>query len=99
VERNVAASLVAGAPLPRNNWLSTKEQLAALFDAVDLRALLAGERAPSSLSPVVRLSLAFLAVVPIRKEAFRLAQWSEVAAGRCCPTSASPAPSSRTPTW
>jgi len=78
VDRNVAASLVAGGAPPRNNWLSTKEQLAAFFDAVDLRALLAGERAPSSLSPVVRLSLAFLAVVPIRKEALRLALWSEV---------------------
>ena len=78
VDRNVAASLVAGAPLPRNTWLSTKEQLAAFFDAVDLRALLEGERAPSSLSPVVRLSLAFLAVVPVRKEAFRLARWTEV---------------------
>ena len=72
VDRNVAASLVAGAPLPRNDWLSTKEQLAAFFGAVDLRALLAGERAPSSLSAVVRLSLAFLAVVPVRKESFRL---------------------------
>jgi integrase len=30
------------------------------------------------MSQVVRLSLAFLALVPVRKEAFRTAQWSEV---------------------
>jgi integrase len=73
-----AAGLKTGNSTPRATWLSTTEQLAAFFEAVDLRALLAGEEAPSSLSEVVRLSLGFLAVVPVRKEAFRTARWSEV---------------------
>jgi integrase len=77
-DRNVADALKAGISIPRQVWLSTKEQLAAFFEAVDLRALLAGGKAPSSISPVVRLSLAFLALVPVRKDAFRLAEWSEV---------------------
>jgi len=55
-----------------------ERELAALFTALDLTALLDGIAKPQRLSPTVRLGLAFLLYVPVRSHSFIGARWEEV---------------------
>jgi len=61
----------------RARWLDA-EELAALFVALDLNALLAGTAKPQKLSATTRLGIALLYYVPVRSHSLVSAEWKEI---------------------
>lgn len=61
----------------RGRYLNADE-LKALFEALDLDALLDGTAKPRKLSPTVRLGIALLYYVPVRSHSLVAAEWKEI---------------------
>ena len=63
--------------IPRGRRLDADE-LRALFEALDLNAILDGTAKPQKLSETVRLGIALLFYVPVRSHSLVAAEWKEI---------------------